>query len=281
MPELSIIIPTRDREKLLADCLQALARQSRLGEFEVIIADDNRAGPVRIPSALPFPVISARAQRRGAAPARMAAAAVASAQLLGFLDDDAVPDPDWVEVVLARRNDLLGGNLAITGRILPLQDRLLSRARQARYDARQEAALARGGACDFLAGGNAVISAKTFHAAGGFDCEMDMMHDAALLAAIVAEGGRCEYDPHLVIRHLHVKSAIEAVHNAYRSGGHRLRILHNKNETIHIPREITGTIVKLWPFSSQGLVGATNAALNLVHLLGASIFKLSAGRWPR
>ncbi len=277
---LSIIIPTRDRADCLATCLEALARQSSPDVFEVIVADDNRFGPLQIPTGLPFAVATTRATQRGAAPARMAAVAVARSDLLGFLDDDAVPDTGWVAQALARRETLLTAPIAITGRILPLQDRLLSQARQARYDARQDAARARGGRCDFLAGGNAIIAATTFTAAGGFDCSMDMMHDAALLAAITAMGGYCLYDEHLVIRHLHVKSAGDAVLNAYRSGGHRLRILEAKGETIPIACEAVTSLARLRAISTDR-VDAVNAALNLVHLTGATIFKLSDGRWPR
>jgi glycosyltransferase involved in cell wall biosynthesis len=278
---LSIIIPTRDRPLLLKQCLAALAQQTLREGIEIIVADDGRSGREVILPELGLSIQIVKAAQKGAASARMEAVAVASGSLLGFLDDDAIPDPTWINTILSRRTELESRLLAITGRILPLQTTVLSRARQARYDARQQTAISNGGRCTFFAGGNAAISKRTFNEIGGFDRNMDMMHDGALLSSLEARGGWCEYDHSLVIKHLHVKSVSEAYKNAFRSGGYRMRILGAEGNTIAIRSEALKSVrVFFSPFETDSDIKIANAILNLTHLLGAGTFKLTGGKYP-
>jgi GT2 family glycosyltransferase len=100
-PQVSIIIPTRDRLDLLRQCLQALYANTPM-VYEVIVVDDgspegtlnsldNVAGlrTLRLPVNVGF----AHACNAGAAQAR--------APLLLFLNDDTVPLMGWLEPMLA------------------------------------------------------------------------------------------------------------------------------------------------------------------------------------
>jgi len=94
---LSVIVPTFRREDALARCLGALARQDvDAASFEVIVVDDDPGAAEPSPGAeYPFALRRVRNGGAGAAAARNRGAALATAPLLLFLDDDVVADP-WL-----------------------------------------------------------------------------------------------------------------------------------------------------------------------------------------
>lgn len=95
---LSVIIPTRGRPRHLARTLRALALQSLPG-FEILLVGD-------APEGLPRPA-AARGLRRLPCPApnvsraRNIGAAAAEGEVLFFLDDDSLPEPDWLAALAA------------------------------------------------------------------------------------------------------------------------------------------------------------------------------------
>ncbi|HVY77831.1 MAG TPA: glycosyltransferase [Solirubrobacterales bacterium] len=97
MSELSVIVATHNRGKLLGRCLEALCGQSLERErFEVIVADDGSEDD----TAAIAERYAARLQLRllgldkgGQAAAQNAAIEAATAPLCLFLDDDCIPDP--------------------------------------------------------------------------------------------------------------------------------------------------------------------------------------------
>ncbi|MBA2450110.1 MAG: glycosyltransferase family 2 protein, partial [Chloroflexi bacterium] len=101
LPAFSIVVPTYNRPRQLADCLQALAGLDYPRErFEVIVVDDGSATslePVveRFREKLSLTLI--RQPNAGPAAARNVGAARASGQFLAFTDDDCRPSPDWLE----------------------------------------------------------------------------------------------------------------------------------------------------------------------------------------
>lgn len=96
----SVVVPTCGRPELLRRCLSALERQSLPREqYEIVVVDDTglRSGP-------------AAARNRGWRQAR--------APIVAFTDDDAVPDPGWLENGLAaiRR----GADAAVGRTVMPV-----------------------------------------------------------------------------------------------------------------------------------------------------------------
>jgi hypothetical protein len=105
---IDIAIPTSGRSSL-ADLLSALDRQRPL-PGALIVVDDRPAGAARdltalVPRALHPSLAIARAGGRGPAAARNLGWRSSRAEWVAFLDDDVVPDPDW----LARLGDDLRG----------------------------------------------------------------------------------------------------------------------------------------------------------------------------
>src|SRR5688572_6834468 len=106
VPAVSVVIPTFARPERLARCLEALAAQSLTrGAFEVIVCDDGSPSPAA-PTVRAFAdrmaVRVVRRSRAGPAAARNEGARHARAAILAFTDDDCVPSPLWLELLLDR-----------------------------------------------------------------------------------------------------------------------------------------------------------------------------------
>jgi glucosyl-dolichyl phosphate glucuronosyltransferase len=104
-PALSAIIATRDKPEDLERCLDALAVQTLGDRLEVVVVDDGSTSDIEAivrNSATPGrPYRYVRQEGAGAAGARDRGSAVAGAELLAYLDDDAVPVPTWAEAMVS------------------------------------------------------------------------------------------------------------------------------------------------------------------------------------
>jgi GT2 family glycosyltransferase len=103
MSTISVVVCTYRRQALLGDLLQALAAQTRAAD-EILFVD-NEVSPQTeaLISAAP-PRLRVRyvpEPNLGLSHARNRGAAVASGDLVVFLDDDALPDPGWVAALVA------------------------------------------------------------------------------------------------------------------------------------------------------------------------------------
>lgn len=96
-PSVSVIIPVKDGERTLAECLDSVFAQSYPSyRFEVIVVDDgSRDRTAEIASHMGCRVISC-AVNRGQSWARNRAGAEAGGEILAFIDADCVADPGWL-----------------------------------------------------------------------------------------------------------------------------------------------------------------------------------------
>ena len=116
-PSVSVVIPTHGRPGSLVRCLEGLAAQTLpRHEFEVIVSDDGSPepmGPVVAPFADRMSVRVVRRARSGPASARNSGARLARGRILAFTDDDCVPSPTWLELLLQRTHrhpgNMIGG----------------------------------------------------------------------------------------------------------------------------------------------------------------------------
>jgi len=107
----SLIVPTQRRPAGLATALQSLVAQTGVdpGRLELVVADNDAVPSARdFVEALtaPFPVRYVHEPRPGVANVRNAALAVASGELIAFLDDDEEAPPDWLSRMLAAMDEL-------------------------------------------------------------------------------------------------------------------------------------------------------------------------------
>jgi len=96
----AIIIPTRNRHELLKRCLGRLIPYLRVHpECTIIVSDDGDALQTRKTLAERLCEVQVvQGPCRGPAANRNCGAAHAAAELLIFLDDDCIPDPDLIAV---------------------------------------------------------------------------------------------------------------------------------------------------------------------------------------
>jgi glycosyltransferase involved in cell wall biosynthesis len=109
---LSVIIPTRNRSRMLREALEALAVQTLdPSSFEVIVVDNCSSDdtPRMMPAlaaSLPFQVVyHVMPSNRGPARSRNTAAKMARGSILAFTDDDCRPDREWLERSLEAFDD--------------------------------------------------------------------------------------------------------------------------------------------------------------------------------
>jgi GT2 family glycosyltransferase len=104
--DISVVVATRDRAEFLIRLLDALARQQRAPEFEVVVVDDGSidATTRRANDAaafLPFPLRVLRQDESGGpAAARNRGWRAAAASLVAFTDDDCVPESSWLAALI-------------------------------------------------------------------------------------------------------------------------------------------------------------------------------------
>ena len=125
IPDLSVIIPTRNRAGSLGRLLHALRHQEPCDrQYEILVVDngstDETAAVARgaAKAAGAAPVRYLYEPRRGVSYARNLGAAHARADLLAFLDDDGIPNPEWIRSVWQAFADYPEAD-CIGGRLLP------------------------------------------------------------------------------------------------------------------------------------------------------------------
>jgi len=119
---ISVVIPVRDRARLLPIQLESLAQQSTSRRFEVIVAD-NGSADATVAVAESFAErferleVVAAGDRRGASHARNVGTRHARGDLVAFCDSDDVAHGDWLEQMA----DAWEPGTIVAGRIYPLR----------------------------------------------------------------------------------------------------------------------------------------------------------------
>lgn len=95
--KISVIIPTRDRGPVLAECLRGYAAQAYGGSFEILVIDDGSADEALeslVMAACPSPIEARflRQPQKGPAAARNLGIREASGDILLFTGDDMLPE---------------------------------------------------------------------------------------------------------------------------------------------------------------------------------------------
>jgi GT2 family glycosyltransferase len=117
-PRVSVIVCTYNDARTLRDCLEGLL-QLRYPDYEVIVVVDGSAdGSAAI--VRDYEVRCVETPNRGLASARNTGLAMATGDVVAFIDADARPDPDWLRYLA--RSLVSGGWAGIGGPNLPWPD---------------------------------------------------------------------------------------------------------------------------------------------------------------
>ena len=221
-PTVSIIISTYNRAEFLRNTLASLEVQ-RFSDFEVVVV----CGPCTDNTAEVLAAWEGRLKigfcpERSVSISRNIGASLASGEVLAFLDDDAVPEPDWIEAHLRTLRQT--GAVATGGPIrnrdgLSFQCRRLIASQLAdvspTFDRRSDEPLHTRRRLT-LTGTNFVVTRAAVEAVGGFDENYRyFLEETDLVWRISRSGGRLAYAADAEVHHYRSE-------NLVRGGGRSL-----------------------------------------------------------
>jgi GT2 family glycosyltransferase len=120
-PTISVVIPTYHRNDLLAKCLDCLVPGVQTltpDRYEVIVTDDGSQSTAEALIKSQYPWVKwVAGSHQGPAANRNNGAKYAQSEWLAFIDDDCIPNPNWLEAFLQKTQ---AGSLALEGAIVPV-----------------------------------------------------------------------------------------------------------------------------------------------------------------
>ena len=204
-PEVTVVIPVRDRHAELARCLAGLAPLIP-GPSRVIVVDDGSADPAAIQSvaAAAGASVVRRPVNGGPAAARNTGLAAAQTPLVAFLDSDCVPGAGWLDPLLPHFADPAVG--AVAPRIVPHE---AGRTWLARYEGasstldmgRRPSIVRPGSRVPYVPGAALVVRREA--AGTGFAEDMQVGEDVDFVWRLAASGWRVRYEPAATMGHQH------------------------------------------------------------------------------
>lgn len=284
MPDVSVIVPTRNRPERLRRCLAALAAQTYpRSAYEVIVIDDGSDRPlddVVEPFRTSAAVTLVRQANTGPAMARNAAASRASGELLAFSDDDCEPDAAWVGSLWARHQRapeaMIGGRTvnALASNAYAEASQLLVDYLYDYYGAKGAHPSGTRTGTRFFTSNNFAVPAALFRAIGGFDATFPLAagEDREFCDRWQHHGHAVVYAPEALVRHSHSLSLMTfwRQHVNYGRGACHFRRARTRRQADSVgvePLSFYRNLV-LYPFRVHGALAATrlSALLALAQL---------------
>jgi mycofactocin system glycosyltransferase len=207
LPSVSIVIPVKDRAGELEKCLLSLARlkypEDRL---EVIVVDDGSSdgspGVAREHGAL---LVTSGGVGRGPAAARNCGSALASGEILAFIDSDCTASPEWLTELIGAFDDeqvsAVGGWVDGLHSASPL-DRYEAVMSSLNLGGRERSGDA-GEDTFYLPSCNLLVRRSAFASLGGFRPDLHVGEDVDLTWRMRDAGGRIVYLPRGRVWHEH------------------------------------------------------------------------------
>ena len=214
----TVVLPTYRRDDALARAMQGLAVQEDPGVTWDLVVVDNEDPPgadatyTAGAEGFPVPVRLVREAEKGACSARNRGLAEVTGTIVAFIDDDVVPNPDWlrriIAPILAGRCDGTGGRVVldptvpVPGWMHPHVLALLSAFDLGDEERPLEPP------DDYLLTANAAFVTEGIRAIGGFDPSLGprpgvpmVNDDVDLFRRLVAAGHAVHYVPDAVVTH--------------------------------------------------------------------------------
>jgi len=220
-----VIVPARDAEATLGDCLDALRAQvGAPAAWEVIVVDDgsrdatleiaSRAADADPQGCSPAVRVIAR-HHAGAAAARNAGVAAAEGDILAFTDSDCRPEPEWLDRMCGALADDRAS--AAMGRFKSDQTGVVARFVQAEYADKEAGMLARRWVT-FADTATAAFRADVMRQAGGFREDLMAVEDTDYAFRLAAAGHRIAMVPGAFVYHRHPETWLGYARRKYRFG---------------------------------------------------------------
>ncbi len=259
-PLFSIVIATRNRPELLANCLEHLAAIDFPREkFEVIVVDDGSDLPLdqvcgRFHGRIDVQYL--RVPKNGVAAARNRGVAISRGDFIAFTDDDVAVDPGWLSGLEARltndRNAMVGGKVinALTSNIYSTTAQLIVDAVYAYYN--------RNGRARFFACNNLAFARERFLELGGLvePWPLAASEDRVFCRKWRGRHWSLIFAPDAVARHFHELNLFSFLEMYFRYGRGACLYHHQSDGS-----EDEDTVVPKWEFYRECLRGAFRGRL--------------------
>lgn len=198
----SVIVPSYNSEKTIADCLSSLVDQADLESTEIIVVDSSRDGTARlVKERFPRVALIHSKERKSAGEARNLGIQKARGRILLFIDSDCVADPDWIAKMTAAHGDdeyaAVGGGVENGNpeTLASWAGYFLEFSRH--FPAGRRRGIAHVPTC------NVSYKKHAFDETEGFPADMYPVEDRVFNEDLVARGGRILFDPEIRVRHFH------------------------------------------------------------------------------
>ena len=207
-PFFSVILPTYRRHDPMACFLKALNNNTYPAErFEVIVVDDdNNSHTKEILASLKLSFLPQlmTQEHAGPAAARNIGRSLAKGKYLVFIDDDCLPEPEWL-TALAQISAEEPGQAIVGRTVNGLPQNIFARASQALYDYLHQTYNLDGESARFGLTCNLAVPADGFDQLGGFDTSFTTAagEDRDFCARWQEHGLSMVHAPEAVVQHHH------------------------------------------------------------------------------
>jgi glycosyltransferase involved in cell wall biosynthesis len=262
-PEVSVLVPTRNRPETLGRCLRALTQQTIRRALEIVVVDDgsmDRESVARVVANTPG-VRLVRQPAAGVASARNTAIDAARAPFLCLVDDDCTPVADWAERLRAA---LAAGEDAAAGPTLNGTPRdAFGDATQTIVNYLAAKSAASRATLPFAPGSNLAFTAETARALPFDEGYGPGGEDRDWCARLARSGRTLVWEPRAIVRHHQELTFTSFVvkHLNWGRGAHRFRRAHPDVPLLETPGFYAGLIARGF---EQGL--ATGVLVGLAQL---------------
>jgi len=244
-PFVSVVVITFNRSKLISPCLESLGKQTYPKDrYEVIVVDDGSTDDTaQIAEAHGVKVVR-HAKNRGTPIARNTGLAAVKGEIIAYIDDDAVADPEWLHYLLRPFEDpkvTATGGQTFAYKTEYLAERYLSATGYG-----NPAPLAFGTSKNPLwrffiylkdmfvpisiateptevqavFGLNCAFHISALRTIGGFDERMAFAEDSEISTRLREQGARIIFEPQAIIHHRHREGVAYLIRQTYYRTGY-------------------------------------------------------------
>ena len=202
--KISVVIPIYNGAKFLDDAFKGLERQTcNPQNFEVVAIDDGSTDTSYdfleryAENAPKFTFRYLRHKNSGVSNTRNVGASLCSGEFIAFLDQDAIPRPNWLEKALACFHD--PGVSVVEGRIQAIKT----------FEATPLTHILENETGGRFMTANCIFRASVFHEVGGFDLNFPyFLEDSDIAFSILRLGHKILWAPEVVVDHPYVQKTI-------------------------------------------------------------------------
>jgi glycosyltransferase involved in cell wall biosynthesis len=219
LPAISVIIPAKNAQNTLDDCLKAVMSQDNFRiekDYEIIVVDDGSTDDTRkIAERVGVYVISQ--ENKGPASARNSGVNLARGEIIAFTDADCIPARDWlVKLTSVFSDPQVAG---VRGVYATTEKKIISRFVQAEYAFKYERTK-KYKVIDFIDTYSAAYRRQIFVDNAGFNeiFPVPSVEDQELSFRLSTKGFKLVFKPDAIVYHQHDATIWEYIHRKYLIG---------------------------------------------------------------